>query len=145
MVVEPDTAIAIFAETSEPVSAGHMQTYQAGGTRLFVMGHIYYKDVFGESHETEFCFSVGSGQTGLSDTASADTIDSLSRLAKPGRRLRQAAECRPSRGWHRCCCSRAGAASSFALVSEVGLTLPILSSISIAGRWSPCSAATAAR
>ena len=76
-VLAPGTSFTIWSTSSEPFSRQQqIDAIRKGPNRLYVMGTIYYLDVFKKSHQTRFCFRTGDGSlNNMSLAACADHND----------------------------------------------------------------------
>lgn len=65
MVIPPGSVMTVFPVTSEVLNDAHLANIRSGAMRLFALGTIFYDDIFGNSHQTDFCFAVGREELNL--------------------------------------------------------------------------------
>ncbi len=57
-VLGPGATFTLRLETTEPVTGDYLAALQAGRSTLFAGGLIFYQDIFGQEHITDFCFQL---------------------------------------------------------------------------------------
>jgi hypothetical protein len=72
MLIGPGVVVSTLLTASEPVMRqSQIDAILNGAWRLYAVGNIYYRDVFGGRHQTRYCFSIGASDLRLNVRAMA--------------------------------------------------------------------------